>query len=133
MREEGRPRACPPMGRNIFCSAPCWHTATAFRHWATVFIQRSPQSSGFCWHVKQLALKLAQKGYVLFRRDAADARRTRVLPGPACAALRENYLQKQQAFIHALFAGVPQKDIKAALDVIAKLDENMRAMQEGEI
>ena len=51
----------------------------------------------------------------------------------ACAALRENYLQKQQAFIHALFAGVPQKDIKAALDVIAKLDENMRIMQEGEI
>ena len=88
-----------------------------------------------CSHqnVKQLALKLAQKGYVLFRRDAADARRTRVLPGPACAALRDNYLQKQQAFILALFAGVPLKDIKAALDVIAKLDENMRIMQEGEI
>lgn len=34
--------------------------------------------------------------------------------------------------MQALFAGVPQKDIKAALDVIAKLDENMRAMQEGE-
>ena len=83
-----------------------------------------------CSHqnAKQLALKLAQKGYVLLRRDAADARRTRVLPGP----LRENYRQKQQAFMQALFAGVPQKDIKAALDVIAKLDENMRAMQEGE-
>lgn len=38
-----------------------------------------------CSHqnAKQLALKLAQKGYVLLRRDAADARRTRVLPGPA--------------------------------------------------
>ena len=87
-----------------------------------------------CSHqnAKQLALKLAQKGYVLLRRDAADARRTRVLPGPAAAALRETYRQKQQAFMQALFAGVPQKDIKAALDVIAKLDENMRAMQEGE-
>ena len=69
---------------------------------------------------------------MLLRRDAADARRTRVLPGPAAAALWENYRQKQQAFMQALFAGVPQKDIKAALDVIAKLDENMRAMQEGE-
>ncbi len=88
-----------------------------------------------CSHqnAKQLALKLAQKGYVLLRRDAADARRTRVLPGPAAAALQENYRQKQRAFMQALFAGVPQKDIKAALDVIAKLDENMRAMQEGEI
>lgn len=33
--------------------------------------------------------------------------------------------------MQALFAGVPQADLAAALKVIWKLGENMQAMQEG--
>ena len=86
-----------------------------------------------CSHqnTKQLALKLAAKQYVRLVRDEADARRTRVVPGPACTALREHYREKQGTVMQALFAGVPQADLAAALKVIWKLGENMQAMQEG--
>lgn len=122
-KKGGQARRLPPTGRNTCCLAPCWHMATGCRHWATAFTARLPQNSGFCWpawnclkrrprwgelggamadshqNTKQLALKLAAKQYVRLVRDEVDARRTRVVPGPACTALREHYREKQETFM----------------------------------
>ena len=86
-----------------------------------------------CSHqnAKQLASRLAQKGYVVLQRDSTDARRILVTPGPASEGLRRKYHEKQAAFIQRLFAGVSKQDAAVALAVVQKIDKNVKTMQEG--
>ena len=65
-------------------------------------------------NVKQLVLKLQQKGYVALAQDGRDARKNRVHRTPKCAELPEKYGARQQEFMRALYTGIRADEAEQA-------------------
>lgn len=81
-------------------------------------------------NVKQLVLKLQQKGYVQLYTDAHDRRKSRVAKTDKCAELASAYHEKEMEFIEQLFAGTQPDELKSALRVLMTLEKNMENRQE---
>ena len=99
---------------------------TACKPPGTGFTMRSRQSSGLCWrcwrpfssantrlargvgsshqNVKQLVLKLQQKGYVALAQDGRDAREPRCTEPQSARSCRKKHGARQQEFMRALYA-----------------------------
>ena len=80
-------------------------------------------------NVKQLVLKLQQKGYVALAQDGRDARKNRVHRTPKCAELPEKYGARQQEFMRALYTGIRADEAEQAAGVLARMLENLEKMQ----
>jgi DNA-binding MarR family transcriptional regulator len=78
-------------------------------------------------NVKQLVLKLEQKGYVEITKDEADARCLRIKATQKSEEFSEAYRQKSAVFMEKLFG---QCD-KEALPITEKVMLSMREMLEG--
>lgn len=81
-------------------------------------------------NVKQLVLKLQQKGYVQLYTDVRDRRKSRVAKTDKCAELASAYHEKETEFIKQLFAGTQPDELKSTLRVLMTLEKNMENMQE---
>jgi DNA-binding MarR family transcriptional regulator len=78
-------------------------------------------------NVKQLVLKLEQKGYVELSRDKEDARRLRIKATPKSMELNKAYQAENDRFIDRLFGGFKKED----LSITRRVMYSMRSILEG--
>jgi len=78
-------------------------------------------------NVKQLVLKLEQKGYVEIAKDAEDARRLRIKATPKSQEFEQEYHEKSAVFMDRLFGQFEDDDLKTT----EKLMLSMRTILEG--
>lgn len=81
-------------------------------------------------NVKQLVLKLQQKGYVALAQDGRDARQEPRAPEPPkCAELPEKYGALPAGIQRALYTGIRADEAEQAAGVLARMLENLEKMQ----
>ncbi len=81
-------------------------------------------------NVKQLALKLEQKGLLAMEKDPHDARVTRLKLTEKNQIFWEQTEAKGLAFINAVFQGIAATDLAAARRVIQQLWTNLSGLEE---
>ncbi|MEG0376447.1 MAG: hypothetical protein RR547_13145 [Raoultibacter sp.] len=79
-------------------------------------------------NIKQMALKLQEKGYAKLLSDSSDARKIRVSATKKGHDLCKRHREKQMQFLEILFEGVNVKEIEAASKSVRKLNENLDSM-----
>jgi DNA-binding MarR family transcriptional regulator len=79
-------------------------------------------------NVKQLVLKLEQKGYVQISKDEADARRLRIKPTPKCKEFSKAYDEKSRVFMDQLFSNFPKEDLAATRRVLFSMRDVLEGM-----
>lgn len=81
-------------------------------------------------NVKQVALKLAQKGFVVMEKDPLDARITRIKLTDAVASFGKSSQQKSEIFSEKLFAGITSEELAMTRSAMAKLLKNLERMDQ---
>lgn len=76
-------------------------------------------------NVKQIALKLQQKGYVKIITDAADRRKSRIHLTERFKELQLAYASKENQFLDHLFKDIPKAQLNAALETLNTMIKNM--------
>lgn len=109
----------------MVCAGGAGDLFSSRQHWAS---WRAGVGSSH-QNVKQLVLKLQQKGYVALAQDGRDARKNRVHRTPKCAELPEKYGARQQEFMRALYTGIRADEAEQAAGVLARMLENLEKMQ----
>lgn len=79
-------------------------------------------------NVKQLVLKLEQKGYVEISKDEADARRLRIKATPKCEELSAIYDEKSCIFMDRLFGDFAKEDLAATKRVMYSMRDILEGM-----
>ena len=77
-------------------------------------------------NVKQLLLKLEKKGFIKFQEDKQDKRKQRIILTKACLKFCETNNQASSQIMQKMFQGIPEKDIKATIKTIVRMDENLK-------
>ncbi|MDF2537525.1 MAG: Transcriptional regulator, MarR family [Herbinix sp.] len=80
-------------------------------------------------NVKQLILKLEQKGYVKISKDEIDARRLRIKITPKSYEFSKAYEHKSTDFMEKLFAGLKKEDIDITIKVLQTMKEALKGME----
>lgn len=80
-------------------------------------------------NVKQLALKLQEKGFVKLQRDEQDARILRVLKTRRSIDYGEDFQEKGDRFIELLFNGFSQDELNKFAFCVDKMIERITEMQ----
>ncbi|MDF2540828.1 MAG: Transcriptional regulator, MarR family [Herbinix sp.] len=80
-------------------------------------------------NVKQLILKLEQKGFVELRKDEADSRRLRIKMTPKCNEFNLNYAQRSEEFLHRMFTDLKGQDLVTTLHTLLTLKKNLEGME----
>lgn len=80
-------------------------------------------------NVKQIVLKLQEKGYVELYADPQDKRKTRIRTTEKCRNLEKDYREKREHFMETLFQNMDEKKLKSAVKVLIQLQENIRGMK----
>lgn len=83
-------------------------------------------------NVKQIALKLEQKGLLILEKDRNDARAVRLRLTERSRDFWGNLRQEGTAFTQDLFRGVSPDDLKAARRAMQKVMDNLQTMDKGE-
>ena len=78
-------------------------------------------------NVKQLVLKLEQKGFVEITKDNEDARRLRIKATPKCLEFSQMYHEKSADFMEKLFGQFKPEDLKVTEEVML----TMKTILEG--
>lgn len=76
-------------------------------------------------NIKQMALKLQEKGYVKLLSDSSDARKIRVTSTKKGFDFCKKHREAEQKFLELLFEGVDEQEIKEVSKVMSKLNENL--------
>lgn len=76
-------------------------------------------------NVKQIALKLQQKGYAEIVTDPEDRRKSRIRLGRKAGALQSAYASKEEDFLNALYKNIPESQLKATLKTLNTMMKNM--------
>ena len=79
-------------------------------------------------NVKQVALKLEQKGFLVLEKDKKDARVTRIRFTDKIDAFKTETQLKADRFTENLFAGISGDEMAAARSVLAKMLFNLQKM-----
>lgn len=79
-------------------------------------------------NVKQVALKLEQKGFVVMEKDPHDARITRIKLTDAVDSFGTESQQKSEIFTEKLFDGISDEELAMTRSVIEKLLANLEKM-----
>ena len=80
-------------------------------------------------NVKQVALKLEQKGMLVLEKDKNDARVTKLRLTEKSKKFGETTKPKAAAFTQALFRGIGDKEMAAARTVLEKMLANLNEME----
>lgn len=83
-------------------------------------------------NVKQVALKLEQKGLLIFEKDKKDARVTRLKLTDQIYELSRLTQVKATNFTQALFKGIEKGDMSKARAVLQKMLSNLSEMDQPE-
>ncbi len=81
-------------------------------------------------NVKQLALKLADKGLIKMEKDSNDAR---ILRLSVCTKFYEYFQEKlvyQEHFLELLYKDIPEEEVQVTARCLQKLLENIIKMEE---
>ena len=81
-------------------------------------------------NVKQVALKLEQKGFVVMEKDPHDARITRIKLTDAVDSFGTESQQKSERFTEKLFDGISDEELAMTRSVIEKLLANLEKMNQ---
>lgn len=81
-------------------------------------------------NVKQVALKLEQKGFVVMEKDPHDARITRIKLTDAVDSFGTESQQKSERFTEKLFDGISDEELAMTRSVIEKLLANLEKMDQ---
>lgn len=84
-------------------------------------------------NVKQVALKLEQKGLLTLEKDKKDARVTRIRLADKSYKLGEITQSKAATFTEALFKGIDEDEMSKARAVLQKMMANLSKMDENVI
>jgi DNA-binding MarR family transcriptional regulator len=80
-------------------------------------------------NVKQLVLKLEQKGYVEISKDAEDARRLRISLTPKSEAFSKAYEEKSAQFLNQLFDSFKKEELSTAKHVLFTMRNRLEGME----
>lgn len=80
-------------------------------------------------NVKQLVLKLEQRGYVEIKKDEEDGRRLRIKATPKCGEFHTAYEQKSAKFMNKMFGNLKEKDLDITLKVMLSLKDTVKGME----
>ena len=83
-------------------------------------------------NVKQVALKLEQKGLVSLEKDKKDARVTRIRLTEQSYKFSEKIQAKAAIFTGNLFMGIGEDEMSKARTVLYKMMSNLAKMEQGE-
>ena len=83
-------------------------------------------------NVKQLALRLEEKGYLRIEADLEDRRALRISEEPKAMAYAEEYEKKQEDFLDMFYQGISEEEIQIFSTVLQKVTGNLDRMKEGE-
>ena len=81
-------------------------------------------------NVKQVALKLEQKGFVVMEKDPHDARITRIKLTDAVASFGKESQQKSEIFTEKLFDGITAEELAMTRSALEKLLTNLEKMDQ---
>lgn len=81
-------------------------------------------------NVKQVALKLEQKGFVVMEKDPRDARITRIKLTDAVASFGKESQQKSEIFTEKLFDGITAEELAMTRSALEKLLTNLEKMDQ---
>lgn len=81
-------------------------------------------------NVKQVALKLQQKGLVKLEKDKRDARATRMRLTEKSETFWAQTNAEGEAFMAALYSGIDPESLRATRQVLEKLLENLEAIEQ---
>ncbi|MGN0473486.1 MAG: MarR family winged helix-turn-helix transcriptional regulator [Acutalibacteraceae bacterium] len=76
-------------------------------------------------NVKKMAVILEKNGFVTMRRDANDARVTRVSLTEQCGEYFKKHSMRDMEFMDALFEGFSAQDIANLFDGLKKIENNI--------
>jgi MarR family transcriptional regulator, transcriptional regulator for hemolysin len=83
-------------------------------------------------NIKQVALKLEQKGLLVLEKDKRDARVTRLHLTEESYRFWETTQTKASTFTQALFKGIEEEEMSKARAVLQKMMENLSEMDQNE-
>jgi len=83
-------------------------------------------------NVKQIALKLEQKGFVILEIDKKDLRVKRIRLTEKCYKFSEIIQEKAAAFTSALFMGIVEDEISNTRVVLHKMMSNLDNMEQSD-
>lgn len=76
-------------------------------------------------NVKQIALKLQQKGYVKIESDTSDRRKSRIHLTKKFKELQLAYASKETQFLDQLFKDISESQLHTALETLNTMINNM--------
>ena len=76
-------------------------------------------------NVKQILIKLENKGFVEFKTDDADKRKQRIVLTKKCRNFCEKNNDMSMKIMAKMFEGVPEKDIQTTIKTITKIEKNL--------
>lgn len=82
-------------------------------------------------NVKQLVLKLEQKGYVEITKDQEDARRLRIKPTQKSLEFNDAYQEKNDEFMTKLFEGFKNTELAATKKVMLTMRDTLERMEKN--
>jgi len=80
-------------------------------------------------NVKQLVLKLEQKGYVELSKDEEDGRRLRIKPTPKSAEFNKAYEKRNEEFMGKLFYNFIDADLIITKNVMSTMRDILEGME----
>ncbi|MFW6364035.1 MAG: MarR family winged helix-turn-helix transcriptional regulator [Spirochaeta sp.] len=83
-------------------------------------------------NIKQLALKLEQRGFLKINKDPQDNRILRLSQTDYCRSYWTERRTEDQDFLNRLFSGISIESIHLSLETLRALDTNIQQLQ-GEI
>lgn len=81
-------------------------------------------------NVKQVALKLQEKGFAVLKKDPDDGRVTRVHLTDAVSDFGRASQEKSEIFSQSLFAGITKEEQAITRQTLVKLLKNLEAMDQ---
>lgn len=76
-------------------------------------------------NVKQILLKLENKGFVEFKSDDADKRKQRIVLTKKCMDFCEKNNDMSLVVMEKMFAGISEKELKTTINTITKIEKNL--------
>lgn len=76
-------------------------------------------------NVKQILLKLQQKGFVEFKRDNADRRKQRIILTERCLRFCEQNDETSKAVMDRMFSGISEEDLQTTIRTLTSIEKNL--------
>ncbi|MBQ9118902.1 MAG: MarR family transcriptional regulator [Lachnospiraceae bacterium] len=80
-------------------------------------------------NVKQILLKLEQKGFVQIEEDGADRRKQRIVLTEKTKVFCEEHEEGSSRVVGAIFQGISQEQLGITIQTILQMEENLKQVE----